>query len=371
MVLTQKNAKHSQRPMRDRGAPAAGLSHLDTRARRRRRAKSFDRVVALGPIPPDALLDVPRPGRAKVAPSRSDVAEPIAKVPMLTLHFATVSVSKRRALHRLRAALCVGAASCLLLACEPELRVGSWSCPYPSRVPDGGESEALTPYTGPVRVPWSTSFEWDMCDYNRELGFCYVHGNAKYDFVDMPVHSGKRAMSFSLTAGPNTDARCVREGTFPEHAMFTAWFNIPAETTNTGNWNLIHFEGGNGDGTSLHRLWDVSICNAERCSPQVEDAPAGSLHLYWYDQLSRGARVGPGPIALPIGKWFRLDVRWLRSNGTEEIEILQDGQRAVFVTNLPADDSKWRQWYVGNLATGLTPSSNTIFVDDVAISSLP
>lgn len=292
---------------------------------------------------------------------------------ILTLHFATVSASKRRALHRLRAALGASAASCLLLACEPELTVGSWSCPYSPRVPDGGESERLPPYTGPVRVPWSTSFEWDMCDYNRELGFCYVSGNAKYDFVDTPVHSGKRAMSFWVNAGSGSteQTRCVREGTLPERGVYTAWFNIPVETTNTGTWNLIHFEGGNGDGTGLHALWDVSVCNAERCKPPVENAPPGSLHLYWYDQLARGARALPGPIALPIGKWFRLDVRWLRSNGTEEIELLQDGQRVVFVTDLPSDDSKWRQWYVGNWATSLSPSSNTIFVDDVAIRSLP
>ena len=179
-------------------------------------------------------------------------------------------------------------------------------------------------------------------------------------------------MSFSLTAGGNTDVRCVREGTFPEHGLYTAWFYIPAEVTNTGNWNLVHFEGGSGDGTGLHRLWDVSICNADRCSPAPENGSAGGLRLYWYDQIqNREAPVPAGPVALPIGKWFRLDVRWLRSNGTEEIEILQDGERAIFVTNLRADDSKWRQWYLGNLATALTPSSNTLFIDDVSIRALP
>jgi hypothetical protein len=324
--------------------------------------KSFDRMVALRN----------QARRAKAALSRRRRAEQIAKARMLTLHFATVSVSKRRALQRLCAALRVGAASCLLIGCEPELTVGSWSCPYPSRVPDGGESDSLAPYTGAVKVPWSTSFEWDLCDYNRELGFCYVHGNAKFDFVDAPVHSGKRAMSFSLTAGNNTEARCVREGALPEHGLYTAWFYIPAEATNKGNWNLLHFRGGNSDGTGLRALWDVSICNADACSPKIENAPAGSLHLYWYDQIAnRGVQVPPGPVALPIRKWFRLDVRWLRGNGTEEIEILQDGERALFVTNLPADDSKWRQWYLGNLATALTPSSNTLFIDDVAIRALP
>jgi hypothetical protein len=37
------------------------------------------------------------------------------------------------------------------------------------------------------------------------------------------------------------------------------------------------------------------------------------------------------------------------------------------LTNILTDDSSVGQWYVGNLATGLTPPASTLYVDDVTI----
>ncbi|HET9930964.1 MAG TPA: hypothetical protein VFQ35_09765 [Polyangiaceae bacterium] len=255
-------------------------------------------------------------------------------------------------------------AACLLFACEPDLNVGSWKCPWPSRIPDGGDSVGLTPYTGPVRVPWSTSFETDMCDYDREQGFCYASPNSSFGFIDAPAHSGRRAMAFSVSLGSTAfeQARCVREGAMPVHGMYTAWFLLPSNVTNSGTWSLVHFRGGDSDGTNLTALWDVDVSN---------NADNGSSYLYVYDQRRWLSITPPEKVPVPTGKWFKLDVRWRQAaDESAEIELLQDG-RSVLVIEGASDSFKWRQWYVGNWANSLSPRSNIVYVDDVAIRSLP
>ena len=52
---------------------------------------------------------------------------------------------------------------------------------------------------------------------------------------------------------------------------------------------------------------------------------------------------------------------------TGEVALYQDGELLLDQTNILTDDSSVGQWYVGNLATGLTPSESTLYVDDVSI----
>jgi hypothetical protein len=240
-------------------------------------------------------------------------------------------------------------------ACEPELVVGTWTCPPPN--PD----QAVASADKVVDVPWTSGFETGFCDYGRAGGFCYADPDASYSSVDAPVHGGRHAAAFSVTSDPSTQgvqARCFREGMLPREARYGAWFYIPVLANNTGNWNLMHFQGGD----DLHNLWDVSLGSADD----------GSLYAYVLDFLNGAFRTPDPAPDIPIGSWFQLEFRLRRAaDATGEVALYQDGELLMELTGLLTDDTDFGQWYVGNYADGLTPPDSTIYVDDVMIRAAP
>ena len=240
-------------------------------------------------------------------------------------------------------------------ACEPELVVGNWTCPPPGPDQAPGNRSKL------IDAPWSTSFETGFCDYTLAGGFCYTDPDARYRIVDSPVHSGRKAAAYSVTTDPSLvgrQARCFREGALPREARYGAWYYVPVDVDPAGNWNLMHFQGGD----DLHGLWDVSMQN-------VDD---GHLRLYLFGFLPNPTfpMLGPAP-QVPIGSWFHLEFRLLRAkDATGEIALYQDGALIHEVTGIVTDDTDFAQWYVGNLAHGLTQPASTLYVDDVTIRAL-
>jgi hypothetical protein len=211
-----------------------------------------------------------------------------------------------------------------------------------------------------VTVPWETGFENGFCDYAQAMGFCYVTGDASFEAVSRPVHSGTGAAAFYVNSEmPGAQARCVRQGVFPADAVYAAWFFVRAAATSTENWNLMYFNGSVDD--ELPGFWDVSI--------HVVD---GRNVLVVFDQ-QRGVRLVPpdGP-DVPIGAWFHVEFRLRRGTDNDGlIELYQDGVRIYELDGIPAENSLWNQWYVGNLAAGRDPPESTVFVDDVSIRGAP
>jgi len=259
----------------------------------------------------------------------------------------------RTTLHVLRyIALSVLATWCLG-ACKPNLVIGELLCKIGT--PDGGPQ----PNEGElVELPWSTSFEYGTCDYTRVSGFCFSTGPASYQIVKSPVHSGEYAAAFTVTsaidAGTDGQVRCVNQGVLPREAYYGAWIYIPSVATNKGNWNLFHFQGGVPP-SSLEGLWDVSLENGEK----------GALNLQMY-------KTGHVPVGnastTPIAQWFHLVFFLKRAKDkTGAVAMYLDGKLVVQLTNVITDDTDWGQWYVGNLATDLSPLPSTIYVDDVTI----
>jgi hypothetical protein len=255
---------------------------------------------------------------------------------------------------RRKAARCIVPLLCaLLLGCEPDLVVGKWECR--ASVGDDGVEMA----TEPAAVPWSTSFENAFCDYSAPAGFCYAAERASYQVVTSPVHSGKRAAAFSLSADGAFDGyqtRCVRQGELPKAAYYSAFFLIPEAPSAASNWNLMHFRSG--DGGPAHGLWDVSL----------ERQADGTFQVYLFDFLRSLTRATTDVPAVPIGSWFELELYLERAaDGTGEVALYQDGQLALALDGLVTDDATYGQWYVGNLAASLTPAESVLYVDDVSI----
>jgi hypothetical protein len=300
--------------------------------------------------------------------------------------------------------------SVLVLACEPNLVVGKWTSPSgaqagsnaeagsnvgggggigaeagigaqagvptdagaggdndpgPGSTCDGAAGESAIPrIDDPVAVPWSTGFEDGICGYRNAGGFCYAKEDASYEIVSTPVHSGESAAAFSVANGTfdGMQARCVRQGTLPNVAYYSAFFFIPSAPTAANNWNLIHFRGGERPSARLHGLWDVSLARQ----------PDGTYQVYVFDFLRTMTRSATNVPPVPIGSWFQLEVYLKRATGpTGAFEVRQDGRLAVSLSGLSTDDTTFGQWYVGNLANSLTPPESVVYVDDVSIREVP
>jgi hypothetical protein len=240
-----------------------------------------------------------------------------------------------------------------LSGCAPVLDVGSWTCSDAlASAPSRGETATIT-------VPWSTGFEQQFCDYAANAGFCYSFGQASYETVSSPVHSGRHAAAFSVVSDDNdsTQTRCVRQGTMPDAAYYGAWYLLPERVETERLWNLFHFRGGVP--FRHHGVWDVSL---------AVEADA-SLRVFVYDFLSGDRHEAQEPVPVPIGQWFHLQFYLSRAlDETGAIALYQDGQLLISAENLVTADSEWGQWYVGNLAEDLSPPASTLYVDDVSIT---
>lgn len=255
-----------------------------------------------------------------------------------------------------------GTAQLLLLgglsACHPQLDIGERTCSADET--SDGTPNVIVDRTAPVAAPWSSGFENGYCDYTELAGFCYTDPSASREIVTSPVHSGRYAAAFTVQADADgsSGTRCVRQGELPTAAYYGAWYFIAESATPTINWNLFHFRSGENL-SATHGVLDVSL---------VQTDQGLQLAVFGVGHASIGEPLDPPPV--PIGSWFHVQLYLKRAaDMTGEVALYQDGQRLFDVTGLRTDDSTLGQWYVGNLAGGLSPPVSTVYVDDVTISS--
>ncbi len=259
----------------------------------------------------------------------------------------------------------MGAAALMLLvcACSPQLELATWSCKRAiasSQTADAGSNDLME-----FDEPWSTGFENGVCDYYVGNGSCYTTGSASYRMVEAPVRTGHYAAAFTVLADgtkASTDSRCHRDGVLPQKARYTAWYYVPELANNSDNWNLIHFQGGQGPTERLDNLWDVSLVN---------DEETGALRLIVRSMQFLASSVTGAPV-VPIGTWFSIEVVFKRaSDATGEFSVYQNGTPILQATDLITDNTPYGQWYVGNLAVKQDPVESTLYVDDVSVRAEP
>lgn len=250
-----------------------------------------------------------------------------------------------------------------LPACEPKLVVGKWSCSGADSG-EGGEGNAEAERArSPVSLPWSTGFENGFCDYRASQGYCFAEKRATFETVGSPVHSGSSAAAFSVNTGPPFDdgeTRCVRQGTLPTAAYYSAFYFIPSAPLDFVGWKLMQFRGSGPQ--PFHWLWDVSLSRDGR----------GTLAVSVTDSLRNRTLATASLPSVPIGSWFQIEVYLKRAaDATGEFAVYQDGQLGLRLKDLVTDDSVRGRWYVGSLTDSLTPPTITVYVDDVAIREAP
>jgi hypothetical protein len=152
----------------------------------------------------------------------------------------------------------------------------------------------------------------------------------------------------------------VREGRLPEDAAYAASIYVPAVPEEAVNWNIMHFRGGDGD--SLDPSWDLSIgITAD-----------GALELFVFDHATRSTHLSDPPVPLPTGRYVDLEFRMRRAaDATGIVTVRQSGQQIIEVRDVVTGDTRFGQWYVGNLADRLSAPASTLYVDDVSINPAP
>lgn len=257
----------------------------------------------------------------------------------------------------------LGVVACALLAgcSEPTLVLGELSCGEGEGGASSGDAN-----DGLLTAPWQTSFEDGFCGYKRGTGFCYSYEGAAYRLVTSPVRTGPFAAAFDLDMDTDNfqhQARCVRKGTLPEAAVYSAWFYIPSGSSDPENWNLVHFQGGEPEQRGpLPGTWDVT----------VGQSSTGELALYVADLRAMVRHTQRVPVPLPTDRWFNLEFYLKRSaDATGEVALFQDGEELIRVTDVRTDGNTLTEWYVGNYALSLKPSKSTLYVDDVSVRPQP
>ena len=256
------------------------------------------------------------------------------------------------------------AATAGLGACQPTVVIGQWNCPAST---DGGtgDSGAMPGAGDPISIPWSTGFENGICDYAPPTGFCTQP--VQYRRVTSPTKNGHFAEAFTVLAEDGSalkQSRCVRQGVLPDEAYYGAWYYIPATATNSGVWNLLHFQGADSPTSTQHYLWDVSLVNGSNGKLNVR-----VLDFLYPNSAPPGGNVADSRVPVPIDSWFHLEFFLRRAKDGGEAALYQDEVRVVDYMNFPTDDTNWGQWYVGNYADNLVPADSTLYVDDVTIAA--
>lgn len=252
-----------------------------------------------------------------------------------------------------------------LLACDPTHVIGGWACAGPSSEMLVDEQNVVDKEATRLPTSWSTGFEDGFCGYSALDGYCYARGGGGFAIVTSPVHSGQFAAAFTVDTSDSApdrsdQARCVATGVLPKAAWYGAWYYIPRSQRTNGNWNLFHFQGRNELEEEFRNLWDLSLVNDD----------TGDLRLSVVNSLAGIATAPSGMPKIPIGSWFHLEFYLDRaSDARGQVTVLLNDQMVLQLINLTTDDTRWTQWYVGNLADALAPADSTVYVDDVTLRS--
>jgi hypothetical protein len=153
---------------------------------------------------------------------------------------------------------------------------------------------------------------------------------------------------------------------------YSAWYYIPQKTTVGNFWNVFQFKSKVNDGSGPHLFWKLDIRAAAS-----EDL---YVTLYWRATVP-GPHAGEGvntsrvyyqtTAKVPFSQWFQLESCIRQSSGYDgEIAIFQDGMLLYNMNNIRTNfDGGTMSWSVNQYGQGLTPNPNTLYIDDVIIST--
>jgi hypothetical protein len=205
----------------------------------------------------------------------------------------------------------------------------------------------------------------DWTDRGPAYGSLWLLGAGQVSVSPGPARSGRYSMRSTLTAtaGAPAGAFVVRQGDLPSDGFYSAWFYVPKNASPATYWVCFKIRAlptNPADPTSAMELWDVEL---------VPFGPPGSPPI-----LELFSHVHGGPqrgVAMPItlGRWFQIEMYFHAAPDTSgRVTLWQDGTQIIDVTQLSTAPTTFLQWSVGSTSDGLSPPTESVYVDDVAVS---
>jgi hypothetical protein len=186
------------------------------------------------------------------------------------------------------------------------------------------------------------------------------------------AHSGRYSMKMTIDSLLGAGCRQFRKVEPPsgQPLYYSAWYYIPEQTRVHNFWNIMQFKSKLNGESGL--FWKLDVRN--------DDNGNLGVMLVWKGPVA-GPHAGDGiapqnyaqaEALLPVGKWFKLEVYLKQSEGFDgQITVWRDGVQIYDVQNVRTRyPGGVQNWSINNYGKGLTPNPATLYIDDVAISTV-
>lgn len=238
----------------------------------------------------------------------------------------------------------------------------------PPLEPTPAPTQAPIPSPTPEdRLIWSADLEsGDLSAWEaNSCGGEFNTGDGFSTVTDAVARSGRYSIAMHVDTDDGEDhaTRLMRwcEPSEVDSAYFSAWYYFPERVdVSAGWWNIFQFKSRTEE--TNDPWWILNVGNRED----------GTMYIYLRDWIHERS-YEQHAMDLPVGEWVHLEVFLRRAEDpTGQIKVWQDGTLLFDVTNVQTNyDSGRVSWGINSYSSGLEPRPTIIYVDDVAMSTMP
>jgi hypothetical protein len=212
-------------------------------------------------------------------------------------------------------------------------------------------------------ILWSAGHEkGDMSEWSNGGGI-FNSGtgvaSASTDFARSGAYSTK--MTITNASGASQAVRLFRwaESRANPDAYYSTWYYFPQSFSGMRWWNIFQFKSKLSESVN-DPTFVLNVTNRD-----------GAMYLYLYDHLNGNVNRGTSSVAIPVGRWFHLEVFYKQAaNNTGRVTVWQDGVQILDASGIPTRRSGDEvHWSLANYTDNISPSTATIYADDAAIST--
>jgi hypothetical protein len=204
----------------------------------------------------------------------------------------------------------------------------------------------------------------------QDSGLCYRPANG---VSNEQAHSGSYSMKMTIDSRQDAGCRQFRRVEPPTGypLYYSAWYYIPQQTRVGNFWNIMQFKAKLNGENGL--FWKLDARNFKGTTDL-------GLMLEWKGPIA-GPHAGDGvairkyenvEARLPVGEWFKLEAFLKQSEQFDgQITVWINGKQIYDVQNVRTKfPGGVQSWSVNNYGKGLLPNPTTLYIDDVAISTV-
>jgi chitodextrinase len=222
-------------------------------------------------------------------------------------------------------------------------------------------------------ILWSAAHETgNLSQWDGE----WNSGNADSIITTTYAHGGSYAVAETVNGNAGTRmAKDTVNGALLPDGYYSVWYYFPQVVRAPDWWNIFQFKRATYPyGAGSNPVFTVNVGNRA----------SGEIYTYLYQHVGSDGQyntAGQGvkaqaTINIPTNRWMHFECyyKWAKTT-TGQLTCWQDGQQiwdlqnVITEYNYAQDDNRMRQWSVNNYTSGTIPSTQTIYIDDAAIST--